>query len=159
MNEADRSRYEPLSWLLVFTTTTSMKWVERLVPGKFKHVMAAGWVEASKVWIFYDVQFRRTSVLTMPEKEGLDYFGRIVARDPDHGILRVFAGNGTPAMARLGFWCVPAIKHLVGARSGALRPDRLWHDCLASGAETVHGFAEPKAVSAVAARDRGAKSG
>jgi hypothetical protein len=32
-----------------------------------------------------------------------------------------------------GFWCTLAMKHLVGISTGALRPDRLWRDCIAAG--------------------------
>jgi hypothetical protein len=32
-----------------------------------------------------------------------------------------------------GFWCTLAMKHLVGIRTGAWRPDRLWRDSIAAG--------------------------
>src|SRR5262245_10056993 len=32
-----------------------------------------------------------------------------------------------------GFWCTLAMKHLVGIRAGALRPDQLWRDSIAAG--------------------------
>src|SRR5262249_17905099 len=34
-----------------------------------------------------------------------------------------------------GFWCTLAMKHLVGIRTGALRPDRLWGDSIAAGGQ------------------------
>jgi hypothetical protein len=34
---------------------------------------------------------------------------------------------------QLGFWCTIAMKHLIGIRSRAFRPDRLWRDCIAVG--------------------------
>jgi hypothetical protein len=34
---------------------------------------------------------------------------------------------------QIGFWCTIAMKHLVGIRSRALRPDRFWQDCIAAG--------------------------
>src|SRR5262245_50481056 len=32
-----------------------------------------------------------------------------------------------------GFWCTLAMKHLVGIRAAALRPDQLWRDSIAAG--------------------------
>lgn len=157
MNGGARSKFEPLTWLVVFQSKSSMWWINRFVPGRFKHVVAAGWVEASKVWIFYEVYWGRTSVQAMPEAEGTAYFGRLMGADPDAAVLRVEAREARPACFRLGFWCVPAVKHLVGLRSGALRPDRLWRDCIASGAEIVHDRSKRTVVSAVAAGDRGAE--
>ena len=84
-------------------------------------------------WLIYDVKFNGTRVMLAHED------------DPGTGaFLRDYLDNtDTIAMPRLpipqrkfpqlGFWCTIAMKHLVGIRSRALRPDQLWHDCIAAG--------------------------
>src|SRR5262245_1804838 len=42
------------------------------------------------------------------------------------------------ATPRAGFWCTLAMQHLVGVRTGAWRPDRLWHDSIAAGGTPHH---------------------
>lgn len=133
MNDADASEFEPMSWLLVFHRRCTTPVLNRLVIGEFKHVSAAGWIEAAESWVFYDPSLNRTQILVMPDRTGTVAYSSIAV---GNAVLRmpVLARRGS---ARLGFWCVPAIKHLVGLRSGALRPDALWRDCLANGAEIV----------------------
>lgn len=161
MTPSEFSKFEPLSWLVVFTTTTTMPWLDRVLPGRFKHVMAFGWVEAAKVFVHYDVQFGRTRVMALPEPEGLDLIAFRLGGDSGAGALRMPADKNARWNARVGFWCVPAIKHLLGLRSGALRPDRLWRDCLASGAEVIHDVrrAEAAALPAERAGSAGAEGG
>lgn len=133
MNGAAASEFEPLSWLLVFHRRCTIPIVNRLVIGEFKHVSAVGWVDAAQCWLFYDPTFTRTQILTIPDHLGAAAYCSVAV---GNAVLRmpVQERRGT---ARLGFWCVPAIKHLIGLRSGALRPDALWRDCLANGAEIV----------------------
>lgn len=139
MNESPWSEFEPLTWLVLFQSSTSRRWIDRLVPGRFKHVMAFGWVEKAKAWVSYDVQLGRTHILLMAEADGEKKIGEAFGRDADAALLRCAVRlSPRPRLMPSGFWCVPAIKHLLGLRSGALRPDALWRDCLAQGAEIVH---------------------
>src|SRR5262245_10784675 len=86
-----------------------------------------------RAWLFYDVKFNGTRLM--------------LAREDNPG-TRAFLhdyldGCDLVAMPRLpiprrvaphaGFWCTLAMKHLVGIRTGALRPDRLWRDSVAAG--------------------------
>lgn len=153
------SKFEPLSWLLLFSTRTRMPWLDRLVFGRFKHVTAMGWVEAAGSWVIYDVQLCRTRITVMPEEEGTAWVGRCIAADPDAVVLRVPVHERGPRWFRFGSWCVPAVKHLIGLGSGALRPSRLFRDCLAAGAEIIHGTVEPSAVSAEPTGTRRASCG
>lgn len=129
-NGVANQEFEPKEWLLIFALTTGKPWLDRIIPGRFKHVSAAGWVPGARCWIFYDVAWSRTSIKLAPEKDG-DLIYAVLQRRA--AVLKVKADFETrgSAMMRGGFWCVPAIKHLVGSRSGALRPDRLWRDLLA----------------------------
>ena len=133
MDGARVSDYEPSSWLLVFHTKCRTPWVNRLVIGRYKHVSAVGWVANAQSWVFYDPTLQRTQILVLPDQLGIETYARLAV---GNAVLQmpVLERRGS---ARLGFWCVPAIKHLVGLRSGALRPDVLWRDCLANGAKEI----------------------
>jgi hypothetical protein len=135
---------EPGSWLVLFAVSTGRPWLDRIIPGKFKHVSAAAWITDTRTWVFYDVTLWRTSVNVLPMEAG-DRLFALATRT--HSVLRVPAGEGR-VLLRIGFWCVPAIKHLLGSSSGALLPSRLWRDLVATGAEIVHVFSEDPAERA-----------
>lgn len=123
--------YEPSHWLLVFETSTTRPWLDWLVPGRFKHVWALGYVPHTELWIFYNVTFGRTTITPIPDSHAaLAVVDRFTAGKT---VLRVEVKRAAPHI--FGFWCVPAIKHLIGLRSGALLVDGLYHHCLAAGAE------------------------
>lgn len=127
---------EPIRWTLCFDEVPR-HWLGRLVPGRFKHVRAFGFVPVQDIWIFYDVTLK----------------GTVLRAARDHSatadrLLSAWAANSAmvsikPLAQRErfpgGFWCVTAIKHLIGLRSGALRPDVLFRDCQAHGAEILDG--------------------
>lgn len=134
MNEVDDA-FEPTSWLVVFHISTRWPWLDRLIPGRFKHVSALCWVASADSWLIYDVSARRTSVKIAKGSAGTEVAARIMA---DNGVLRVQVERSPQRfVCRVGFWCVPAIRHLLGCRSGALLPARLWRDLVAEGAEVV----------------------
>lgn len=136
MRDRNEQGHEPLSWLIYFHTSTGKPWLDRLIPGRLKHVSAAGWVSEPGIWIFYDAGWRRTSVKALGEEKGEI---RAAALMRDSGVLKVPVNTEVrgAALMRAGFWCVPAVKHLIGSRSGALRPDRLWRDLISAGAEII----------------------
>jgi hypothetical protein len=127
MTEDHASGYEPGMWMIVFHRTTGKPWIDRLVPGEFKHVSAIGWIEPAKAWLFYDVARLRTWIRVIPEPQGLDYAAKVMAGNE---VLQVTPGE-QGNWFRFGLYCVPAIKHLLGLRSGALRPTALWRDLAA----------------------------
>src|SRR5262249_26619435 len=102
-----------------------------------------------RAWLFYDVKFNGTRLM--------------LAREDDPG-TRVFLHDyldrcDLVAMPRLpipkrvapqaGFWCTLAMRHLVGIRSAAFRPDRLWRGSLAPrGKSYESGFGEGSRVAA-----------
>lgn len=134
----------PLSWLLIFHRQSSKEWLDRLIPGRFKHVSAVGYVAEGDVWLFYDVQFDRTLVRAVLGEAGRDACARQIA---GNAVLRVAAGGPCLRPWRFGFWCVPAMKHLIGARTGALLPAHLWRDLVAQGAEIVHDDAKGRTAA------------
>ena len=132
VDHVQASDFEPTSWLVIFHRRCGTEWVNRL-PGRFKHVSAIGWVNGANCWVYYDPTIHRTQVMVLPDEIGIATYARIAA---PNAVLKVPVRERIGA-GRVGFWCVPAIKHLLGLRSGALLPDRLWKDCLANGGEIV----------------------
>jgi hypothetical protein len=59
---------------------------------------------------------------------------------------------------QLGFWCTIAMKHLVGIRSRALRPDRLWQDCIAAGGKPHASLSAGALLQTLRARMRSLRS-
>ena len=125
--------FEPVSWLLVFHPNSTRAWVNRLVPGFYKHVSSVAWFESAQCWIFFDPGLERTQVLALSEDDGVDAYGRLAG---PCGVMRVKV-NRSAGPWRFGIFCVPQIKHLLGIRSGALRPDALWRHLAANGAEIL----------------------
>jgi hypothetical protein len=147
--------WSPQQWLLIFETKSHWL-VERLCPGKFKHVCAAGYVPAIDTWLVYSVDLDGTKFGAFrPGKDFQDWLAIAVVRA---GVLRMPAGK-PGALPWLTFWCVPAIKHLVGIRGGALWPDQLWRYCLANGAEIVVSEDEPAQNSGIRPGEGGARRG
>lgn len=125
---------EPRQWTVVFDRRAATWWMNKAPIGKYKHVRAFGYVPEAKAWIFYDVSLDRTTIRMACDQDAMTLMGEWLAKAD--AILMPVVDRGFPP-PRLGFWCVPAIKHLIGLRSGALRPQRLWDDCLRAGGEIV----------------------
>lgn len=129
---------EPEEWFLVFSTKAAASWIARLpFAGKYRHVSALGYVSRLECWVAVNVGLDRTQVCLLPDADGratlADHlFACDVVRFPGGGL-------GRP-LPRLGFWCVPAIAHLAGVRTCALRPDTLYRHCLAQGGEVIDGW-------------------
>src|SRR5262249_33299722 len=85
-----------------------------------------------RAWLFYDVKFNGTRLMVAGEDDPgapaflHDYLDR----------CDLLAMPRLPVPKRVaphaGFWCTLAMKHLVGIRTAALRPDRLWRDSVAA---------------------------
>ena len=130
-NEAEAS---PIRWQVCFVRRAEMWWVDRFVPGRFKHVSVAGWISDTQTWVFFDINLWRTSVKVLPLEAG-DVRYALAQRHAK--VLKVKARRDGRMLLRFGFWCVPGVKHLLGVRSGALLPAGLWRDLVRSGAEPI----------------------
>jgi hypothetical protein len=125
---------EPERWVLVFQRSSKVWWVRLLACGRYKHVAAYAYLPGFKAWLIFDVNMVRTSVIVVPDgDEALGYLYEMT-RDAD---LMAFRRLGAPSRPRVFGWCVPAIKHLIGLKSRALRPDRLYRDCLCAGGSVL----------------------
>jgi hypothetical protein len=124
---------KPARWVLAFQRTTESRIIDWLACGTYKHVSAFGYVAEVDHWLFLDWRLATIDVIVARGTEAtrlIDYY----TRSADLlGMAPKKRGRGI----RLGLWCVPAIKHLVGIEGSALRPDALWRDCIRQGAEIL----------------------
>jgi hypothetical protein len=126
---------EPDHWFLAFHRSAANRFVEWLACGEFKHISAFAYMPGYKAWLIYDVQMLGTRLQLVPHDEflGLDWITHA-------SILRVHRGGGRWSLAsRLGFYCVPAVKHLLGLRCLALTPDGLYRHILRNGGVCIDG--------------------
>lgn len=132
---AGRIGVEPQMWFLIFETRAPKRWLHWLAMGRFKHVSALGWISDQRCWVHYDVRLGRTRVAVMPDCPGA---AEAIAKLREQTVtVAVTPLSDRTAWARLGFWCVPAMAHLVGIRSQAFRPDALYAACLRQGGSVV----------------------
>jgi hypothetical protein len=126
---------EPATWFVFFETRARSRWLSWLALGRFKHVSAAGWIPESGHWVFYDVSLRRSRIAVITDGAlAWEHMSRI----RDHAVTVAFSPrDGRRFWFRVGFWCVPAIAHLVGCRPQALRPDGLYRALLRQGGALV----------------------
>jgi hypothetical protein len=129
------TEYEPTHWMLVFWPRAAKDWVNRWVPGRFKHVSAIGYVARTQMWLFYDIQLPRTVIVAVPQDHG----GELVAGRfmTNNAVLQMPVNLAGRRWGVMTPWCVGGIKHLIGLKSCALTPDGLWRDCIANGAEVL----------------------
>jgi hypothetical protein len=149
---------QPARWVLAFRRTTESRLVRWLACGRFKHVSAFGYVAEVDHWVFLDWRLAALDVIVARGTAAEHYLNHYT-RDADLlGMQPRQTGRGF----RFGFWCVPAIRHLIGIKGSALRPDGLWRDCIRQGAEILSYECRPTATAAagpdaVAARTAGAE--
>lgn len=131
--DSGRIGLEPSMWFLIFTERADRRWVRWLAAGRFAHVLAFGWVPDQRAWLVYEVTMNRTRVAVMPDCPGSDE--RIAELRAGNVTLAMKPAEGRAPWMRLGFWCVPAMAHLLGLKRRPLRPDALFRACIAEGAE------------------------
>lgn len=132
---ADRFRVR--EWFIAFHRTSPVRLARWLTVGQtFKHVSCFAFVPAAGCWIFNDWNLLRSELLIVPDAKA-DPF--LAAEQEDAVVLRHVPAAFPLMRPKLGFWCVTSVAHLAEIRSCALRPDALFRDCLAEGAEIVAG--------------------
>lgn len=127
---------EPAEWFVVFHDKSDKWWVNLLAWGRFKHVSVFGKVPRSGSWVFYDLHSDRAHVLVVGDWEAdmaIAYYSMCgpVVRFPR------LLSDASGFVFRPGFWCVPAVAHIIGLRTCALRPDTLYRQILAKGGELI----------------------
>ena len=117
---------EPDYWNVVFHPSESR--LARIFLGRFQHVSAFTYVPGFRGWILYDVQWSGVRITVLPHLSALIDFSRNCAvvkcsRRFEH----------MPLMTRFGYYCVPAIKHLLGLSCVAVFPDGLYRHIIHNG--------------------------
>lgn len=129
----------PEEWFLIFDPECDTAWVRRWVRQKYLHVSAIGWLEWAQAWVIYDVSLGSTKIEVWPASDPklVPLFDRIEEKCVT--VLVRPRGERGGYGWRWGFWCVPAMKHLLGIRCGALLPDGLLRHLLAEGCPVIGG--------------------
>jgi len=124
---------EPTRWTIVFHRKAE-HWLFALIAmGRFKHVSAFAWLPDTRVWLIYDMGFRRTRIMVLPDTvEAKAYLGALIT---GNAMVTMPVRDDALPLLRIGLFCTTAVKHLVGLRCGALRPDALFASCLRHGGE------------------------
>lgn len=133
-DDATTSPLEPARWYLIFSTETDRRFLRWAALGRYKHVMAVGYVPSQELWIVVNPKMRRTVVEAV--RDGSLAVQRLTDLMGSHEVLMLPAQEPTWRL-KPGLWCVPIVAHLVGVSSCALRPDAFHRDCLAAGAERL----------------------
>jgi hypothetical protein len=126
---------EPTEWFVVFHTKAMNPWLGRLACGKYKHVSALAYCPGFKAWLLFDAQWTGMRLILMPHETAKTFYAEYTA---DCAVLKMArVHQPMPVSSRWGFYCVPAIKHLLGLRCVAARPDGLYRSMLRNGAIRV----------------------
>lgn len=128
----------PTEWFVVFQRASSWAWLDRLVPGEFKHVLAIGWVPHSGTWLWFNPTM--SGLVSLVLVDGLPAWEMINREFEGAKVVRMLGRLPTrddPARWPLGAWCVPLVANVVNVRSGAVTPTGLLRDCLAIPGSTV----------------------
>jgi hypothetical protein len=122
---------EPQKWILCFCRKSARRWLDRMPIGEFKHVRAFGSIPEIQTWVFFDPAWDKT-VIKVARGHAAEALVREYLHESAALIMPIATG---PMRPHVGGWCVPAVKQLLGLRSGALRPISLYRECLANGGE------------------------
>jgi hypothetical protein len=126
-------------WTLLFCKKPGRWWVRLLACGRYNHVKAIAYLPTLRAWLFYDVKFNGTRLMLAHEDDPrTNVFLHDYVEECD-AIAMPQLPEPKRHAPQLGFWCTLAMKHLVGVRTVTLRPDRLWHACIAAGGKPYAG--------------------
>jgi hypothetical protein len=125
---------EPTEWYVIFHRKVAGRWLAR-IPGEFKHVSAMAYCTGFKAWLVYDTQLSGTRIFLVAHgTNGETIKPFFVERTRNCAVVKIARGNTSMGLSsRWGHYCVPAIKHLVGVRCRAWRPDGLYHALIRNG--------------------------
>ena len=126
---------QPDEWWLCFHTTAAGPWTSFLAFGKFKHVSAFAYYPGHHKWLLYSVNLTGVH-LALFDASDVHY---LIAYSRDAVCVRfkLRAARWNGVLSRLAFYCVPAIKHLIGLRCVAFTPDQLYRAVMKHGGMLV----------------------
>lgn len=131
MREVPAFGIEAARWTVVFHRKSEHWFFRTIALGHFKHVSALAWVPELSQWWVYDVGFRRTHLRVLVDGQAAQ--GIIAAIVKGNCTVTIDVRDENLPLMRLGMFCTTAVAHLVGIRSSALRPDRLYRHLVAQG--------------------------
>ena len=135
------SAIEPSQWFVVFHETTKSRLVSLFAFGRFKHVTAFGYCAGFKAWLHVDPQFGRLRLSLLSQEQA-------VALSRDAVLVKVAPACGINFLGRIGLYCVPTIRYLLGLPCVALTPTGLYRQILRNGGILIDGgYSEPSAVA------------
>lgn len=136
---------QPDEWFLCFHTKAAGRFMSLLAMGKFKHVSAFGYYPRHRRWLIYSVNLTGVDLAMYNDSTDLAY---IVAYTRDAVCVRFAARSGRRKLhSRLGFYCVPAIKNLIGLSCLAVTPGGLYRAVIRNGGVLCDGWRQRAAGS------------
>lgn len=122
---------QPRVWQVCFAKRTRTWWVDRFLPDGFRHVYLIGYVPEFGLWLLFDPLNDATGISILSKEMA----GRYLTLAMTEGaVLNFPARTVIPRVRfwhRLDFWCVPAVRHVLGLGCVATTPRGL-HDYLVS---------------------------
>lgn len=139
---------EPDIWNVVFHRKGANRFLEFLCFGEFKHVSAFAYCAGFRAWLVYDTELLGTRLRLLPHNpRSIATLTGYMRGNVTLTIGKEFEPKFSLA-ARAGFYCVPAIKHLLGVHCRDPRPDGLYRAILKAGGKPIHESAVSPAIAA-----------
>jgi hypothetical protein len=132
---------EPTYWNVVFHPSTTR--LKRLVLGEFQHVSAFTYIPGTGAWLMYDSQWGGVRIALIPRINALVSYSRgctVIKFDRRYQSIAI--------ASRFGFYCVPAIKQLLGLSCVAATPDGLYRHLIKHGGVLISGQCVDTAAAA-----------
>jgi|SRR5271166_588134 len=128
--------FEPATWFLAFFETSSTPWLDRVLPGRFKHVSAFAYVPGACIWVWCDAHWKGLSIVFLPHQ---GFILQIAPLTRNATIVKTEKRplGAMPVSTRFGFYCVPFVKQLIGLRSFALTPDQCYRFIIRTGGAEI----------------------
>ena len=123
---------EPDYWNVVFHPSTNR--LNRLLLGRFQHVSAFTYIPGTGAWLLYDCQWGGVRIALIPRINVLVAYTRGANVVKFERRYQKFA-----LTSRFGFYCVPAVKQLLGLSCVAATPDGLYRHLIVNGGELISG--------------------
>lgn len=120
-------------WIVCFGDSVPTFWSRMLRPG-FRHCCAASYFADQKRWVYVDPCRSGTVVEVLRPDEFAGRFQHLMANSSH--VLSIAARRERKRTAAV-WYCVGALKGLLGLKSGALSPWGLYRDLIRAGAEKV----------------------
>lgn len=126
----------PIVWQVCFMGVERISPWDWFLPLGFRHTFLLGYLPGTDWWLCYDVLFFKTEIsLVSGDKAGF-----LLNKAHLEGAVLNWnvAGFVKPDWRpRFGFWCVPAVKHVLGVRCVAMTPKGLHDYLLRNGAKPL----------------------